>query len=129
MMMKFTSAVARLLWMAVLVTINYHPTFGFAPKSSLSMITTTTTTTTSSILNMGYLDDLSKDLAAPNSNPVPDEESREANVMAKDQLDRAGPGSWDSYVEFNEVSKIVPLVVVSVVVVVVETVIESNIIH
>jgi len=51
---------------------------------------------------MGYLDDLSKDLTAPDSNPIPEEESREANVMSKDNIDRAGPGSWDSYVEFSE---------------------------
>jgi len=53
-------------------------------------------------MRMGYLDDLSKDLAAPDSNPIPEEEAREANVMSKADLDRAGPGSWDSYVEFDE---------------------------
>lgn len=54
------------------------------------------------LTRMGYLDDLSKDLAAPDSNPVPEEESREANVMDKENIDRAGPGSWDQYVEFDE---------------------------
>jgi len=51
---------------------------------------------------MGYLDDLTSDLHAPDSNPIPEEEAREANVMSKDNIDRAGPGSWDTYVEFNE---------------------------
>jgi len=51
---------------------------------------------------MGYLDDLSAELNQPDSNPIPEEESREANVLSKDNIDRAGPGSWDSYVEFDE---------------------------
>jgi len=51
---------------------------------------------------MGYLDDLTSDLNQPDSNPIPEEEAREANVMSKDDIDRAGPGSWDTYVEFNE---------------------------
>ena len=51
---------------------------------------------------MGYLDDLSADLRQPDSDPIPEEESREANAMAKEDIDRAGPGSWDSYVEFHE---------------------------
>lgn len=52
---------------------------------------------------MGYLDDL--DLSGPTaaeSSPIPEEESREANKLDKDQIDRAGPGSWDTYVEFDE---------------------------
>lgn len=51
---------------------------------------------------MGYLDDLSADLSAPDSNPIPEEESREANVMSKDNIVGSGPGSWESYVEFDE---------------------------
>jgi len=66
--------------------------FSFKAHTSSSVVT----------MRMGYLDDLSKDLAAPDSNPIPEEESREANVMSKDNIDRAGPGSWDSYVEFSE---------------------------
>jgi hypothetical protein len=51
----------------------------------------------------GYLDDLTDDLKqGPDSNPIPEEEAREANVMNKDNIDRAGPGSWDQYVEFEE---------------------------
>ena len=55
------------------------------------------------IRRMGYLDDLSGELApSPDPNPVPDEEDRDALKMSKEQLDRAGPGSWDQYVEFDE---------------------------
>jgi hypothetical protein len=67
--------------------------------SGFSPATTTTFRTT---VLMGYLDDLSADLYKPNADPIPAEESREANVMAKDKIDRAGPGSWDDYVDFDE---------------------------
>jgi hypothetical protein len=54
-------------------------------------------------LQMGYLDDLSKELrSTADPNPNLDEEDREMLKMSKDQIDRAGPGSWDSYVEFEE---------------------------
>ncbi|KAG7337361.1 hypothetical protein IV203_034754 [Nitzschia inconspicua] len=52
------------------------------------------------LLNMGYLDDLS-----PIPNPNIEEEvddSFEATKMKAEDIDRAGPGSWESYVEFNE---------------------------
>merc|ERR1719410_2984589 len=70
---------------------------GFSPAA-----TTTTTTTRRATSLMGYLDDLSADLYKPNADPVPQEEAREANAMDKDQIDRAGPGTWDDYVEFDE---------------------------
>ena len=69
--------------------------------SGFSPVTTGTTTKPTTSL-MGYLDDLSSDLYKPNADPIPEEESREANAMAKEEIDRAGPGSWDDYVEFNE---------------------------
>jgi len=56
----------------------------------------------SATMLLGYLDDIQGDIYAPDSNPIPEEEAREANQMSKDNIDRAGPGSWDSYVEFNE---------------------------
>lgn len=84
--MKFSStALASALFLSS--TVN-----GFAPVGFSSSPTAL----------MGYLDDLSADLNAPDANPIPEEECREANVMNKDNIDRAGPGSWDSYVEFNE---------------------------
>ncbi len=65
---------------------------GFAPAKTPSSPTAL----------MGYLDDLTGELHQPNSDPIPQEESREANAMSKDKIDRAGPASWDEYVEFNE---------------------------
>jgi len=70
--------------------------------STVSGFSPATTTTFRKTAMMGYLDDLSADLYAPNADPIPEEESREANAMAKDQIDRAGPGSWDDYVDFDE---------------------------
>jgi hypothetical protein len=49
----------------------------------------------------GYLDDLI-DPNAPDPDPDLVAESREATQMAPDQIDRAGPGSWDQFVDFDE---------------------------
>lgn len=86
--MKFSStAIASALFFS-------SAAHGFAPsKTGLSSSPTAL---------MGYLDDLTADLNQPDADPDPEEESREANQMSKDQIDRAGPGSWDSYVEFHE---------------------------
>lgn len=67
---------------------------GFSPSGAVSQ--------RKSSQLMGYLDDLSADLYKPNADPIPEEESREANVMAKDKIHQAGPGSWDDFVEFDE---------------------------
>jgi hypothetical protein len=68
----------------------------FCTKPSLS---TSNRAGMSHSLRMGYLDDL----AGPNPNIVEeDDDSHEATKMKKDDIDRAGPGSWESYVEFNE---------------------------
>lgn len=88
--MKFSStAVASAFLFRHSATVN-----GFSPVNTRSF------SSSPSVL-MGYLDDLSADLNQPDSDPIPEEESREANVMAKEDLDRAGPGSWESYVEFE----------------------------
>ncbi|KAL3795568.1 hypothetical protein ACHAW5_008763 [Stephanodiscus triporus] len=50
----------------------------------------------------GYLDNLSRDLNAADSNPIPDEESREANKMDKSEIVSYGPGSFKDFVDFNE---------------------------
>jgi hypothetical protein len=55
-----------------------------------------------STARFGYLDDLSKDLYGPDSNPDIDAESREATRMDRTMLDRAGPGSWQGFVDFDE---------------------------
>lgn len=50
----------------------------------------------------GYLDDLSKELYAPEDKPDIEGDSVEANQMSKEQLDRFGPGNWNQFVEFSE---------------------------
>ena len=85
--MKFSSLALATLFFSSSVT-------AFSPVSKAS--------SSSSSSLMGYLDDLTSDLHAPDSNPIPEEEAREANVMAKGDVKNSGPGSWDSYVEFNE---------------------------
>ena len=50
----------------------------------------------------GYLDDISAELRAPDGNPDPENESREATNLAKEDIDRFGVGSWESFVEFEE---------------------------
>lgn len=62
-------------------------------------LSNTCATTTS--LN-GYLDNLSRELYAPDSNPNPEEESREATKMDKSQVERYGPGSLADYVDFGD---------------------------
>jgi len=70
---------------------------GFSPSNAPGF-----SSSSSSTMLMGYLDDIQAEIHAPDSNPIPEEEAREANQLAKDNIDRAGPGSWDTYVEFNE---------------------------
>ena len=50
----------------------------------------------------GYLDDLSKEVYKPDGNPDIEADSKDATNMAKDQLDRFGPGSFDQYVDFGD---------------------------
>jgi len=70
------------------------------PNSSLSSLSTSTLS--SPVVLKGYLDDLSSDLYKKDE--VIDEvaDSREANQMNSEQLDRYGPGNLDQYVEFEE---------------------------
>lgn len=50
----------------------------------------------------GYLDDLNKDLYAEADNPDIEADLKTNTDMSKEQMDRAGPGDWSSYVEFDE---------------------------
>jgi hypothetical protein len=50
----------------------------------------------------GYLDDLSKDLNAPDATPDVYAESKEVTDMSKDQIDRYGPGDFSQFVDFQE---------------------------
>lgn len=50
----------------------------------------------------GYLDDISNELYAPDANPNPEEESREANKMDKSLISNAGPSSLADFVDFGD---------------------------
>lgn len=50
----------------------------------------------------GYLDDLSKELRAPDGSSSREEVDTASMNLGKEQIDRYGVGSWDEYVEFNE---------------------------
>ena len=43
----------------------------------------------------GYLDDLSRELYAPDPDAVPELETHEATDMDKSKIDRGGVGDWD----------------------------------
>lgn len=45
----------------------------------------------------GYLDDLSKELYAPDGNPDINADSKEETDMAKEQIDRYGPGDFSQF--------------------------------
>lgn len=56
----------------------------------------------SSIVVKGYLDDLTQDLYKDAGIPDPVADKRENNDMAKDEIDRFGPGNLQDFVEFDE---------------------------
>ena len=70
----------------------------FVPSSSC----TTKTSRSSQIIVKGYLDDLNNALYKEDDTPDEYADSREANQMNKDQLDRYGPGSMSEFVDFEE---------------------------
>lgn len=70
----------------------------FAP----SCLTNARTRTSQQQPLKGYLDDLADDLKGPDSNPIPEEESREANKMDKSKLSNFAPGSFEDFVDFDE---------------------------
>jgi hypothetical protein len=71
-----------------------------AIQASSGFVLPLTQSSRPTILN-GYLDNLSDELHAPDSNPDPEAESREATQMKEEDKDRYGVGSWDDYVEFD----------------------------
>ena len=77
------------------VTTNTHVTHAFVPSCRPKARVSSTPL-------RGYLDNLSRDLNAADSNPIPDEESREANKMDKSQIVSYGPGSFKDFVDFGE---------------------------
>lgn len=80
----------------------YLSLIGLVSKNASAFVSCPHSDVRQSTTLRGYLDDLSRDLNAADSNPNPEEESREATAMAKDQLDRYGPGSFQDFVDFNE---------------------------
>ena len=50
----------------------------------------------------GYLDDLSKELYAPDGSSSMEEIDTDSMKMNKEDVDRFGVGSWDDFVEFDE---------------------------
>lgn len=82
----------------ILSLVGVASTYAFVP----SCLPNTRTRTASAPPLKGYLDDLTSDLNAPDSNPIPEEESRDANKMDKSEIVNSGPGSFKDFVEFNE---------------------------
>jgi hypothetical protein len=68
----------------------------FVPASSKAFVSSSSTA-----LN-GYLDDLSKDLYAPDATPDIEGDKRENNKMDEADKDRFGPGNWKDFVDFDE---------------------------
>jgi hypothetical protein len=68
----------------------------FVPASNKAFVPKTSTA-----LN-GYLDDLSKELYAPDSNPDVEGDLRENTRMDDKDKDRYGPGNWENFVDFDE---------------------------
>lgn len=87
--MKFSSVVLTII---SITTATYG---AFVPSISFS-------NSYQSVIVKGYLDDLDGDLYGQDANPDPDKESFEATKMKEEDLDRAGPGNWDDFVDFNE---------------------------
>mmetsp|Transcript_17390 Transcript_17390/g.21990 ORF Transcript_17390/g.21990 Transcript_17390/m.21990 type:complete len:323 (+) Transcript_17390:137-1105(+) len=84
---------------------SYTSDAAFVPHSSSTSTSTSTfhpTSSSSSVVLKGYLDDLSADLYKKDEKIDVEADSREANQMSKDQLDRYGPGNLDQFVDFEE---------------------------
>ena len=64
---------------------------GFAPGVSHRAVSASTSL-------KGYLDDLTSELYGPDSNPNPEEESREATKLDKSKISNFGVGSFEDYV-------------------------------
>lgn len=88
MLSRFTS-----LAMTALLTT----TTAFSPQLSSSSSTRRSNSRLS-----GYLDDLSKELNAPDGSSSMEDIDTDKMKMDKNQIDRYGVGSWDDYVEFEE---------------------------
>lgn len=72
------------------------------PSLASGFVTPVRQTTTTATARYGYLDDLSKELYAPDGSSSREEVDTGRMNMDKEQIDRYGVGTWDDYVEFNE---------------------------
>eukprot|EP00977_Amphora_coffeiformis_P011828 scaffold2903_cov170-Amphora_coffeaeformis.AAC.5 len=90
-----STALVASLWFPLSVT-------AFVTPRPASLLTTTTTTTTTTTQVFGYLDDLSKELYAPDGSSSREEVDTEKMNMNKEQIDRYGVGSWEGFVDFDE---------------------------
>ena len=89
MLSRFTSLALTALLMPLLETTTAFTTSLSSPRRSPTRLA-------------GYLDDLSKELYAPDGSSSREEIDTDKMKMDKDQIDRYGVGSWDDYVEFEE---------------------------
>ena len=95
-----STALVASLWIPSSVTA-----FVTRPAPLLTPATTTTTTTPPAIATtrlFGYLDDLSKELYAPDGSSSREEVDTDKMRMDKEQIDRYGVGSWEGFVDFDE---------------------------
>jgi hypothetical protein len=94
--MKFSSFAVGSVWIAVASTSScFTSVMAFCPATRVVYPHNSGST----VLKMGYLEDLGAKGPEPE---VEVDDSREATKMAAENIDRAGPGSWDQYVEFEE---------------------------
>lgn len=76
--------------------------FLIAASANAGFVSNQPTIRTTSTLG-GYLDDYTEELTKPAEEKYnPDLEDRELTKFPRDQVDRAGPGNFDNYVDFEE---------------------------
>ena len=85
---------------AICCTSSVIAFVGPSPSRLVHTARIPTASTSSSLY--GYLDNLTRELNAPDSSPDPDAESREATRMDKSEVTSYGPGSFAGFVDFNE---------------------------
>jgi hypothetical protein len=78
---------------SLLLCLTASATAFLAPLTPLS--------TRSGVRLNGYLDDLSKELYQEADEPDIENETREATKAKAGDVDRAGVGSWDKFVDFD----------------------------
>ena len=90
MLSRFMSlALTAILLLSPLATT----TTAFTPLSTSSRRTTRVA---------GYLDDLSKELYAPDASSSREEVDTDKMKLDKEKVDRYGVGSWDDFVDFGD---------------------------